>query len=532
MGDRSWVKIQKYAIISLIVLIGIFLTVRLLDLLLIWGLYSWFFQSIVRVGGTNEYIAGAASVWLTVLALLVLPIVLSRFLFRRQVKALLIVSSIVSLWFVFLYFLSQPGEGEYFNRITGASRKVYFRDTDGKIRILPLGYKFDPHYGIKTQPVTHQVVIEYEKQIAQEQAAERRAAETAQDQKKKTRESIKLQRLLAEKESELRSEIKRLIEEKELEEWELNKKIQELEQEKELEKSDLTKKIQELEQEKELEKSDLTKKIQELEKEYQKMKEKNRVLKDILEEIKIEERPQVKPQAVSTLNKSVNIGEFQVIAEDNFKSGSFHGGSGWIESEWSFKHAIIKYKPIKIRSSKNRGYGFCRGFIYNGLCIEDRVVGRAFKKTEQGYYVARYNLKLKKTEQGYYVAIYSGNISGKAYGGYIMRSVNLSSACNPYLQFWALPIYSGKGDEYITVQVSQGKRWSPVGLWVSRRHVSGVGPYIVGTRRFININLSSYAGMPQVWIKFVVFYESMTGIHLDGDPPILYIEDIRVIDKY
>jgi len=171
----DWKKFLKHVVVGVCVVAGLLLSLRLLDLLMMWGLYSWFFQSIIRVGGINEYIAGATSIWFTAVVLLLLPIALSSFLFRRQVKSLLIISACFSLWFVILYFLSQPKEGEYFNAITGTGRVVWFKNPQGKIGILPLGYKFDPHYGIKTQLITPPVVIDYEKQVNQErQEAEKK----------------------------------------------------------------------------------------------------------------------------------------------------------------------------------------------------------------------------------------------------------------------------------------------------------------------------------------------------------------------
>jgi len=178
-------------VITLIIAAVMLLMVRLLDLLMIWGLYSWFFQSIIQVGGINEYIAGAVSVWFTAVVLLLLPIVLSNFLFRRQIKGLLIIFACFSLWFVILYFLSQPREGEYFNTITGTGRLVWFKDHQGKIGILPLGYKFDPHYGVKTQLITPPVVIDYEKQVAQEQQEAEKKAEQQKAEKKVVVEQTK-----------------------------------------------------------------------------------------------------------------------------------------------------------------------------------------------------------------------------------------------------------------------------------------------------------------------------------------------------
>lgn len=169
-----WKKLPKYLAITLAIAVGMLLAVRVIDLLMIWGLYGWFFQSITRVGGINEYIAGAASIWFTAAVLLLIPIVLFKFLFRRQTKGLLIIASCFSLWFVILYFLSQPREGEYFNTITGNGRVVWFSDHQGKINILPLGYKFDPHYGIKTQLITTPILLEYERQLGLKDSLERK----------------------------------------------------------------------------------------------------------------------------------------------------------------------------------------------------------------------------------------------------------------------------------------------------------------------------------------------------------------------
>ncbi|MEM2144798.1 MAG: hypothetical protein QW279_05520 [Candidatus Jordarchaeaceae archaeon] len=203
-----WRRLPRYLTIGIIIVVSMLLMVRLLDLLMIWGLYSWFFKSLIRIGGINEYIAGAASVWFTVTVLLLIPIVVSNIFFRRKIKGLLIISSCISLWFIILFFLSQPRRGEYFNTITGTGRWVWFKTPQGKIQLLPLGYKFDPHYGIKTQIITPEIIIEYEKQLEKEQREmkQRRDEEIQRIEKQKKEEVKKIETLPEKVEAEQKRE--------------------------------------------------------------------------------------------------------------------------------------------------------------------------------------------------------------------------------------------------------------------------------------------------------------------------------------
>lgn len=162
----------------------------------------------------------------------------------------------------------------------------------------------------------------------------------------------------------------------------------------------------------------------------------------------------------------------KLIAQDDFESGTLEGGEGWI-APWEGEG----YASVKPSS---------------------------------------------KAKQGSHVAI----IWGKKEGSYIMRSTDLSSAIKPRLrfwgrasQFWLNPLHSEKED-YATVQVSQDKdNWYTVAAWTRKDNKK---PY-----RFVEVDLSSYVGTSQFWLKISVFYKS---IQMVGDRPIFYIDDIKIVD--
>jgi hypothetical protein len=169
----------------------------------------------------------------------------------------------------------------------------------------------------------------------------------------------------------------------------------------------------------------------------------------------------------------------KIIAQDDFESGTLEGGTGWKEPLW----------------------------------------------TKEGYAAAKPSGEAK---QGNYVCI----IWGKEKGSYVMRSVDLSSAIKPRLQFWAKPARLGinvllrYNADYAIIQVSRDQeKWELVNTWVAKSYEDEIKDY---SYNFLDFDLSSYAGVPQLWIKFTVFEKS---IKMIGDNPILYVDDIKIVEK-
>ncbi len=147
---------------------GAFLTFRLLDLLMAWGIYSWFFGNLQNMAGLPDTLNGAISLWLTVVTMLLIPTFLSALFFRRTTKKVIIIASAVSSWLVIMYFLAQPKQGHYFNPMTGQAMYRYYKAQDDRIELLPLGYKFHPRYGTQLLPLTPEVIQQMDEQKAKE----------------------------------------------------------------------------------------------------------------------------------------------------------------------------------------------------------------------------------------------------------------------------------------------------------------------------------------------------------------------------
>ena len=169
----------------------------------------------------------------------------------------------------------------------------------------------------------------------------------------------------------------------------------------------------------------------------------------------------------------------KIIAQDDFESGTLEGGTGWKEPLW----------------------------------------------IKEGYAAAKPSGEAK---QGNYVCI----IWGKEKGSYVMRSVDLSSAIRPRLQFWAKParlainVLSRYNADYAIVQISRDQeKWELVNTWVAKSYEDEIKDY---SYNFLDFDLSSYAGAPQLWIKFTVFEKS---IRMIGDDPMLYVDNIKIINN-
>jgi hypothetical protein len=167
------VNIRRFALIGGAI-VGAFLAIKLLDLLMVWGIYSSIFQRVRDAGGLDDLLTGAISIGLTVIVLMLIPTAISAVLLRKTPKKLLLLGGAASAWMVLLYFLAQPKAGQYFNPMTGHAMYRYYREPDGTIKFLPLGYKYHPRYGTELEILTPQVMmaIDNAKFAVQRQAEE------------------------------------------------------------------------------------------------------------------------------------------------------------------------------------------------------------------------------------------------------------------------------------------------------------------------------------------------------------------------
>lgn len=164
--------------------------------------------------------------------------------------------------------------------------------------------------------------------------------------------------------------------------------------------------------------------------------------------------------------------QVKIIAQDDFESGTFDGGSGWLDS-WQCS----------------------------------------------GYQSVRPNSKAK---QGSYDAV----IWGTKEGSYIMRMTSFSSARRPHLQLWGraesffVNALSPSEEDYAIVQVSIDTiNWHTVATWTMNDNGK---PY-----RFVDVDLSSYAGGSRMFIRITVFFKSTQML---GSYPMFFVDDIKIID--
>ncbi|PIR97635.1 MAG: hypothetical protein COT91_00590 [Candidatus Doudnabacteria bacterium CG10_big_fil_rev_8_21_14_0_10_41_10] len=156
--SKNWGKLVTAA---LVVLAGM----RLLDLLMLWGLFSKFASTFRGVGVTNDYLVNAMSVAMMTIAALLLRHLIWKFILRRTEQGTLIFGAAITGWMLLMYVVSLPGAGEYFNPVTGQPRYVYIVLSNGEIDLQPLGYKYHPVTGEEMQSLTREAVKQYADKI-------------------------------------------------------------------------------------------------------------------------------------------------------------------------------------------------------------------------------------------------------------------------------------------------------------------------------------------------------------------------------
>ena len=164
---EDWIERIGKLIFWLIVIVFIVFLVwvasRLMDFILGWSLYLWFFHKIREFVALPDLITGAMAVWCVAAVLLLGPMLLFSFFIRDRAKAIVIGASVTSVGMVFLYLLSLLQADNLFNPYTREPNYVYVKESDETIKLYPRGYLVDP-WGKKTQPLTPEVAEAYRKQ--------------------------------------------------------------------------------------------------------------------------------------------------------------------------------------------------------------------------------------------------------------------------------------------------------------------------------------------------------------------------------
>ena len=148
---RNWAKVVTLVLAALV-------GMRILDLLMLWGLFSKFASTFRGLGVTNDNLVNAISVALMTVAALVLRYIFWKFIFRRTEQGTLLFGGIITAWMLLLYFVSLPSAGAYFNPVTGQPRYVYALLPDGEIDLKPLGHKYHPYTGEEMFPLTKEAL--------------------------------------------------------------------------------------------------------------------------------------------------------------------------------------------------------------------------------------------------------------------------------------------------------------------------------------------------------------------------------------
>lgn len=151
---KNWGKVVTFVLLALV-------GMRLLDLLMLWGLFSSFTSRFRGLGITNDYLVNAMSVaMMTIVALLIHHLVW-KFILRRTQQGTLIFGVAITAWMLVMYFISVPKTGEYFNPVTGQPRFVYTILPSGEIDIKPLGYKYHPKTGEEMALLTKEAIKQH-----------------------------------------------------------------------------------------------------------------------------------------------------------------------------------------------------------------------------------------------------------------------------------------------------------------------------------------------------------------------------------
>lgn len=159
-GQDVWGKLNKKLPTIIITLLVLFFGMRILDWVMLWGIYSEVYSTIQEIGGLPGHLTGALSVAAMTIVALTIRFLIWNVVMRRTARGTVVLGILLTSWMLFLYFISIPSPGEYFNRYTGQPRYVCGRDFNGRLEVFELGMKFHPRTGEKLGPVTKDIVRE------------------------------------------------------------------------------------------------------------------------------------------------------------------------------------------------------------------------------------------------------------------------------------------------------------------------------------------------------------------------------------
>jgi hypothetical protein len=150
-------RIYKYLLISLTGGIGLILLVVLTKTFFAFLIYSFFLGKISSAFGLDPQLSRAIAILAMIGSLVLLPWIISFFIFGTGKKDLLIVASIaIAACYLALYYGTA---NVFFDRTTGQPAKYYIKTLDG----FKFSSKedFDPEFGIRYKPITQEIVKEY-----------------------------------------------------------------------------------------------------------------------------------------------------------------------------------------------------------------------------------------------------------------------------------------------------------------------------------------------------------------------------------
>ncbi len=201
-------------------------------LIMVGWMFSTIFQKVQEIAGLGDLLTGAISIWLTVAAVLLLPVAISLIFFRYTFKKALVLCASLSVVMVGMYFLSQPREGEHFSRL-GQPMYRYYKADNGRIELFPLAQKYHRRYGVELPLLTTVISKELDKQEAkdkEEQKArelmEQKAREQELERQRQRSELEQKNKDLEQQKAELEQKAKELADQKAKESEQLRSELQ------------------------------------------------------------------------------------------------------------------------------------------------------------------------------------------------------------------------------------------------------------------------------------------------------------------
>ncbi len=155
-------KIGGIALIAGSIGVGTWIGLIIADLLIFLWLFSTF-NNAMETYSVSEY-PGKLIALIFAAAISVLSHSILKNIIKRDKRWIYLVSAIMAAWFAVMYVISSPYTSGLFNPFSGRSRAMYLRQTDGKIKLFPIGLKFDPGSGRELQELDPSTAEEYHKQ--------------------------------------------------------------------------------------------------------------------------------------------------------------------------------------------------------------------------------------------------------------------------------------------------------------------------------------------------------------------------------